>query len=93
MFGFPKIWHALFSCYLRLEMRLSTLLLTTCSFNGGRLKAMKNGCKFFRRGIFSGMESKILQENMWFGLFLRILAGSGSFSVLLCSSHRVLVFL
>ena len=78
MFSVRKIWDALFSCYLCLEMRLSTLSLTTCSFNEDPLKAVKNVCKFFRREIYSGVENKLFQENI-FGLFMRSLAGLSLF--------------
>lgn len=65
---------------------------STCSFNEGHFKAIKDASKFFRIWIFSGAESKAFQKNLWFGLLLGYFPGFQYFSVFSCSFQCVSAF-
>ena len=60
MFVFPKIWRALYSCYLRFEIHPFAILLTTCrnSFSYNYLKTIQVVLVHMSEAVLQGFYHK-----------------------------------
>ena len=65
-----------------------SFLDSICSFKLGLFNAISEASRILRIRLFSGAANKIFQEHLWRKFSFKCFAGSESFEVFSCSSHR-----